>query len=158
MPNANARAGVRTRCLGFVLLAIALSGCHRTPADEAIRKTIATMQAAGDKQDIDGVMVPVADDFAGRGDDELNLDRKQLKQFLVLLRMQQGGRMHATLGPITVNVLGDDRATADFPMLVTGGSNLLPKNGQAEDVHTGWRRDGGDWKLISAEWKEKGTK
>lgn len=137
-------------------LVATLAACHRTPADQAIRDTIARMQAAGDKQDVSGVMKPVADDFAGRGDDEINLDRKQLQQFLVLLRMQNGGELHARLGPISVNVVGSDRATADFSMLVTGGSGLIPKDGQMEQVHTGWRLDHGDWKLISADWKTRG--
>ena len=135
---------------------VAASGCHRTPADQAIRDTIARMQAAGDRQDVSGVMKPVADDFAGHGDDEVNLDRKQLQQFLVLLRMRNGGEVHAKPGPITVTVQGGDRATADFQLLVTGGSGLLPDNGQMEQVRTGWRLDGGDWKLISAEWKASG--
>ena len=38
-------------------------------------------------------------------------------------------------------------------MLVTGGGGLIPKDGQMEQVHTGWRLDGGTWKLISADWQ-----
>jgi hypothetical protein len=141
----------------YACVAVALSACRHTPADQAIRDTIAKMQAAGDKQDVSGVMKPVAEDFAGRGDDEINLDRKQLQQFLVLLRMQNGGEVHARLGSITVNLQGTERATADFTMLVTGGSGLIPKDGQMEQVRTGWRLDHGDWKLISADWTAQDT-
>jgi hypothetical protein len=135
----------------------AVSACHRTPPEQIIRDTIAQMQAAGEKQEIDGVMAPVAEDFAGRGDDEINLDRKTLVQFLTVLRMQHGGALHATLGPITVALQGTDRATADFTMLVTGGHGVIPHDGQLEDIRTGWRLDGGHWKLISAEWKAAGA-
>jgi len=139
-------------------LLVVAAACHRTPGEQAIRDTIAAMEAAGDKQDMEGVMKPVADDFTGRGDDAINLDRKQLQQLLVLIRMQNGGQVHAKLGPITVALQGSDRATADFTMLVTGGSGLIPDSSQMEQVRTGWRLEHGDWRLISAEWKaEAGT-
>ena len=41
----------------------------------------------------------------------------------------------------------------DAKVLVTGGGGLLPRDGQVEDVRTGWRLDGGSWKMISADWK-----
>ena len=157
MPKSRSRPGfARLAGMAIVSLALLVAGCHRTPAEQVIRETIAQMQAAGDKQDIDGVMGPVADDFAGRGDDEVNLDRKMLVQFLTLLRMQHGGIVHARLGPITVVLQGTDRATADFTMLVSGGSGMIPHDGQLEQIRTGWRLDGSHWKLISAEWKASG--
>jgi hypothetical protein len=137
---------------GFLLSAV--SGCHRTPAEQIIRDTIGTMHQAGEKHDIDGVIAPMSDDFAARDDDnQLNADRKDFKRYLTLLQMQQGGSLHATLGPLTIALQGTDRATADFTMLVTGGNGLLPSDGQMEQVHTGWRLDGSKWELISAEWK-----
>jgi hypothetical protein len=135
-----------------------LCACRRPPAEQVIRDSIAAMQAAGDKQDLDGVMVPLADDFAGHDDDnEVNFDVKQVKQFLTILKMQQGGAVHATLGPISVALQGTDNATADFTMLVTGGQGLIPRDGQTEQVRTGWRRDGSKWQLVSAEWKQAGA-
>ena len=137
---------------GYLLLAVL--GCHRTPAEQVIRDTIDAMHQAGEKHDIDGVIVPMSDDFAARDDDnELNADRKDFKRYLTLLQMQEGGSLHATLGPLTIALQGTDRATADFTMLVTGGNGLLPSDGQMEQVHTGWRLDGSKWELISAEWK-----
>jgi len=131
-----------------------LASCHRTPAEQAIRDTITTMQTAGEKHDISGVVAPMADDFGGRDEDaELNVDRKEFQRYLTLVQMQEGGSLHATLGPITVALQGTDHATADFTMVVTGGSNLIPKDGQMEQVRTGWRLDGGNWKLVSADWK-----
>ena len=39
---------------------------------------------------------------------------------------------------------------------MTGGSGgLLPQSGQVYDVTTGWRQDGDEWELVTAEWKEK---
>ena len=153
------RSGWRVRTRWFLCglaigVSMALAGCHRTPAEQVIRDTIDAMHQAGEKHDFDGVIAPMADDFAARYDDnELNADRKDFKRYLTLLQMQEGGSLHATLGPITVALQGTDRATADFTMLVTGGNGLLPSDGQLQQVRTGWRLDGSKWELISAEWK-----
>jgi hypothetical protein len=132
-----------------------VAGCHHTPAEQVIRDTIDAMHQAGEKHDIDGVVAPMADDFAGRDtDNELNVDRKEFRRYLTLVQMQEGGSLHATLGPLTVALQGTDHATADFTMLVTGGKGLLQGDGQMQQVYTGWRLDGSKWELISAEWKE----
>ena len=40
-----------------------------------------------------------------------------------------------------------------FDAVVTGGAGtLLPQSGQVYDVTTAWRLEGGDWRLVSAEW------
>ena len=86
---------------------LGLAGCHRPPAEQAIRDTIAAMQAAGEKHDISGVIAPMADDFGGRdADAELNVDRKAFQRYLTLVQMQEGGSLHATLGPITIAMQG----------------------------------------------------
>ena len=136
---------------------LALAGCHRTPAEQAIRETIAAMQKAGDAHDVGGVTAPMSDDFVGTGDEAGEpLDRKGFERFLRLLQLRESD-LRAHLGPITIALQGTDHATADFTMAVTGGSGLLPDDGRIEQVHTGWRLQGSDWKLISAEWKASGT-
>jgi ketosteroid isomerase-like protein len=136
---------------------LSLAGCHRTPAEQAIRETIAAMQKAGDAHDVGGVIAPMSDDFVGTGDEAGEpLDRKGFERFLRLLQLRESD-LRAHLGPITVALQGTDHATADFTMAVTGGSGLLPDDGRIEQVHTGWRLQGSDWKLISAEWKASGA-
>ena len=142
--------------MGACLMMLA-TGCHRIPAEQAIREQIAAMQKAGDAHDIGAVIAPLADDFIGTSDEGGTLDRKTFQRYLTLLQMREGGEMHATLGPITVALQGSERGTATFTALVTGGAGLLPAGGQVEQVTTGWRRDGSKWKLISADWKETAT-
>jgi hypothetical protein len=72
--------------------------------------------------------------------------------------MREGGSIHSTLGPITIALQGSDRATANFTVLITGGEGLLPADGQMEQVRTGWRLNGSKWQMISAEWKQSGSK
>lgn len=151
------RFGAWTGLLACMLFASA--GCHRTPAEQAIRETIAAMQKAGEEHDIGAVVAPLADDFVGQGDESgETLDRKGFQRYLTFVQMREGGTIHSTLGPITVALQGTDRATADFTVLITGGGGLLPADGQMEQVRTGWRLNGSKWQMISAEWRQSGSK
>ena len=71
----------------------------------------------------------------------------------VFLRYRDVG---ARLGPVAVDLHGEDAATARFDAVATGGSGgLLPDNGQVYRVETGWRRVGGEWKLVNASWRAR---
>ena len=108
------------------------------------------MQAAGEQHETAKVIDSVAEDFAGPD----GMDRKQLKMFLVGVSMQNR-QLGTTIGPLDVKILGD-RATVRFTLGASGGSGgWMPDRAQVYQVETGWRMDGGDWKLISADWKEK---
>ncbi len=133
---------------------VSIAGCRRTPAEQAIRESIAAIQKAGEAHDVSAVIAPLADDFVGQGEDKSEtLDRKSFQRYLTLVQMREGGAIHSTLGPITVALQGSDRATADFTAVITGGAGLLP-DGQVEQIRTGWRLHGSKWEMISAEWKE----
>lgn len=47
-----------------------------------------------------------------------------------------------------------DRAFARIRVLATGGAGLLPERGQTWDIDSAWRREGGQWKVFNAEWRE----
>ena len=144
--------GVAVACALFIL-----AGCHRTPAEQAIRETIAAMQKAGEAHDVSAVIDPMSEDFIGSSDEGENLDRKGLERYLRFMQLRETS-IHASLGPITVKLQGADRATAEFTAVFTGGSGLLPDDGRIEHISTGWRLDGSKWKLISADWKASGSK
>jgi len=134
-------------CTGLALL---LSGCHKAPPEQKLRDTIAAMQAAGEKHETSKVLDSVAEDFAGPE----GMDRKQLNMFLVGVSMQNR-QLGTTIGPLDLNIIGD-RATVKFTLGASGGAGgWVPDHAQVYDVETGWRMEGGDWKLISANWKEK---
>ena len=140
-------AAVRALLLA-ALLAIA-AGCQTTPPVQALRETIASMQAAGEARDIDALFEPIAADFSGSG----NMDREAFQRYVTLmsLRSRQVG---VTLGPVEVKLYGE-RATAQFTAAITGGPGFLPSQAQVYAIDTGWRLEGGEWKLISATWKEQ---
>jgi hypothetical protein len=131
-------------------LALLLCACHSTPPEQKLRATIAAMQTAGEQHQTAKVIDSVAEDFAGPG----GMDRKQLQMFLVGVSMQNR-QLGTTIGPLDIKIIGD-RATVGFTLGASGGSgSWMPDRAQVYQVETGWRMDGGDWKLISADWKEK---
>jgi hypothetical protein len=131
-------------------LSLLLFGCHSTPPEQALRNTIAAMQAAGEQHKTSGVMDSVADDFAGPD----GMDRKQMQRFLLGISLQNR-KLGTTIGPLDIKVIGD-RATVNFTLGASGGEGgWLPDRAQVYQVETGWRMEGSDWKLISANWKEK---
>ncbi|BCT93844.1 hypothetical protein LYSHEL_28710 [Lysobacter helvus] len=131
-------------------LAVAIAGCKRDAPEVALRRDIATMQSAIEARDAGALADGLADDFIGPD----GMDRTQAKRFaqVIFLRNRTVG---ATFGPMDIAMQGEG-ATVKFTAAVTGGAGgLLPDSGQVFDVTTGWRRVGGDWKLVSAEWAPK---
>lgn len=115
-----------------------------------MRATIAAMQAAGENHKTAEVMDSVAADFAGPE----GMDRRQLNMFLVGVSMQNQ-KLGTSIGPLDIKIIGD-RATVKFTLGASGGAGgFLPDRAQIYNMETGWRMEGGDWKLISAEWKER---
>jgi hypothetical protein len=143
-----ARAAALATTLGWAF-SLGLAGCKHTPPEQALRDTIAEMQAAGEKGDVDALFEPIAEDFTGAE----GMDRTAFRRYVTLVRMRQKS-VGVTLGPIDVKLYGD-RATANFTATLTGGPGFLPDQAQIYDIETGWRLSGSDWKLINAKWQPK---
>jgi hypothetical protein len=143
-----ARAALFATLLCAVFLALA--GCDSTPPEEKLRATIAKMQTDGEQHRVSDVMASVAEDFGGGG----GMDRQGLSRMLTMISLQNRN-LGVTIGPMDVEVLGE-RATAKFTLGASGGSGgFMPDRAQIYEVTTGWRLEDGEWKLISANWKEK---
>jgi hypothetical protein len=137
---------------GTALLAIAfalLAGCRREPPEQALRATIASMQAAAEAGDTDALFKPIAEDFSGSE----GMDRQAFRRYVMVMRLRNA-QVTVALGPIDARLIGD-RATARFTAAISGGAGFLPERAQVYQVDTGWRLEGGDWKLISAKWAPK---
>jgi len=135
-------------CLIFLLAA-----CGQKLDDEAqIERTLTAMIQALEYGDISDFMAPVADDFVAVNG---RLDRRALG---LLVRRERLARDAISVQRLDTRIevlaldSGDARAVASFRALATGGTGLLPDEGRFWSVETGWRRDGDEWMLISAEW------
>ncbi len=130
----------------LVLVAVLSAGCSRPPPEEALRETIAAMAAAAEARDADALAEHVAVDFAGPG----GMDRDGLRRTAALIWLRSRA-VGVTLGPLEVEVTGE-HARAGFSAATRGGEGLLPDSANLYRVETAWRIEGGEWRLISAEW------
>lgn len=108
------------------------------------------MQTAASERSPKDFMRHVADDFTG---DDGAFDRNGVANLLRGLMLRHAS-IGALIGPIDIEIEGD-RATARFPLTLTGGSgSLLPDSAGQYHFETGWRRDGRDWLCLRAQWKK----
>lgn len=148
MPNPAWRIRACAAGLLLSLLPTMLAGCDRTPPEQALRDEAAALQAAIEEKRSDALAEILADDFIGEG----GLDRAGARR-LAMLHFMRNAEIGMQVGPLEV-VVRDDHATVRCTVLLTGGTGrLLPQSGRVYDVETGWRREGGDWRMTSARWQ-----
>ncbi|UNK49976.1 nuclear transport factor 2 family protein [Lysobacter sp. S4-A87] len=133
-----------------LLLVMSMLGCSRTPPEQRLRETVATLQQGIEQRDASVLEGVLAADFVGPD----SLDREGAGRIarLLFLRHSQIG---VNLGPVSVQ-LQPGHATARFTAALTGGSGeVLPDSAQLYEVETGWREEDGEWRLTSATWVPK---
>ncbi len=139
--------------IGLIATVLLPAACAPRGDDAAaLRQALDTIAAAFENRDLEPLDDFLAADFAA---DEL--DRRG-----ALLLARRYLAMHrdlgVTLAGVTVEVLEDfdpPRATVRFKALLTGGERALPERAGWYDFETGWRRDGGDWRMIRAAWERQ---
>lgn len=133
---------------GCWLALLLLAACSRPDAEERLRTQLQEMQQAASEGRVSDFMDGVSEDFTGnRGGSRTDLHN--------LLRLQVLGRQSigVATGPVQVE-LRDSSATVRFSAVVSGGSGrLLPDSAQAYTITSGWRDQGGTWRVYYAEWK-----
>ena len=142
------RNGRWWRGLVAAALVLLLAGCARQLPEQRLRAQLSAMQEALEQRRAGDFIDGVASDFTGNG----GIDHVALQQ-LVRAQVLANSSIGLTLGPAEVEIVGD-RATVRFSAVVTGGSGrFLPERAQAWEVTSGWRDEGGDWRLYYAQWK-----
>ncbi len=143
----NGRAAAHWISLPAVCMALLLAACARTPPEQALREAVAELQAAMESRDAAAVQDSLADDFIGPD----GLDRAGARR-MAALHLMRHDRIGVTPGPLDI-VLQDTHARVRFTAILTGGSTrLLPETGNIYEVETGWRMEGGRWRMTSATW------
>lgn len=142
----------RSRVVTFALcLGLVLSACGRSPdtPERQIEDNLSAMSDAVSDGNVRALFSHLAEDF---GSDTWDLDRQAMR-LLVQREMRASARVTATVFDLEIHLTDDDRARADFQLLLTGGTGLIPNRRAWYRVQTGWREDQGEWKLISAAWE-----
>lgn len=145
-------AAIRTGTAWRVVLValVTMSGCVRTPPEQKLREALTSLQASVETRDASALEHWLAADFVGPE----GLDREGARRLahLMFLRHRDIG---ANLGPPQVTIQ-DRHATVRFTAALTGGTGgILPDAASVHDVDTAWRMEGGEWRLISAQWTER---
>ena len=134
----------------ITLIALLLVACgENLSVEQKIIATLQSMEETAEAGEHFKFMGHVTDSFRAQ---QGTMDRREFHRFMIF-QINQHRRLHATFFPIYVNESGEDKASAHFRLLVTGGGNLLPESGQLFEVETQWLLDGGDWMLDEANWE-----
>lgn len=148
-PSRLCRNSIGWLIAGFILVAQVVSCSSPAPVEEQIRARISMMQKALSDGKARAFMAAVADDFSGP---DGHFDRRSA-QLLVQREMMAHKRLRARVTNVSVEERGPGRAVAEFDLVATGGSGLLPEAAGWYRVQTGWRVDGRRWMLVSASWR-----
>ena len=143
--------GVRQAWVACALLlgALLLGACTGTPPEQRLREAMAGMQAAVEQRDAAALADHLAEDFVGPE----GMDRDGARRMaMVMLRRHRS--VGVTLGPPDIE-LQDGHATVRFSAVLTGSSGVLPESARVQEVTTGWRDEGGAWRLTSADWERR---
>lgn len=141
----------RTGTLSLLVIPLLLLVACREElsVEQQVIASIETMEAAAEDGRHLDFMSQVADEFQAQYE---SMDRREFHRFMIF-QMNENRRLHANFFPIHVRQTGENGASAEFRVLVTGGAGLLPDRGQLFDVKTDWILDGGDWLLFKADWE-----
>lgn len=127
-----------------------LAGCgKKLTVEQQVIATIRNMEYAAEEGQHLEFMGYIADTFKGQ---QGSMDRREFHRFMIF-QINQNRRLQAQLFPIYVRETGQQSATANFKILVTGGAGLLPDSGEFFRVETSWVLDSGDWLLDGADWE-----
>lgn len=135
----------------FIVLWLILfgAGCSQPlTTEQQVIAVIRDMEARIEDAERRPFMNHVADEFNGQ---DGTVNRDELRG-LVLYQLNKYQRLSAQLFPIRVTETGEERASAKFRALITGGANWLPENGQIYDFDTEWSKASGEWMLVRANW------
>ncbi|MDH4018304.1 MAG: hypothetical protein OEU84_01765 [Xanthomonadales bacterium] len=134
----------------LVFAVLLLTACDdELTVEQQVIATIRNMEYAAEEGQHLEFMTYIAESF---GAQQGSMDRREFHRFMIF-QINQNRRLQAQIFPIYVTETGEETASAQFRILVTGGAGLLPESGRLFDVETNWLRDGGDWQLNQADWE-----
>jgi ketosteroid isomerase-like protein len=139
----------RVAALLLALGAVFAAGCGRSDPERELRATIDAMAQAIEKREPAAFLDAMADDFSR----ESGAFGKQDAKRTLVAAILRNEKIHVSAAVTELRIDGE-RAFARVRVVATGGAGLLPERGQTWDFESAWRREGGQWKVFNAEWRE----
>lgn len=132
------------------LVCLGMAGCGSSEPDEVrINNAIEAMARAVEQGESEPFLARVAEDFTGDGG---SWDRRRVRQYILAQTLQGGRQPDIDLDDINIELLGD-RARATVEARISNADRWLPRRGARYHFDTGWRVDGGEWRIIRADWE-----
>lgn len=144
--------GLARQAAAGILLALLAACGSDDPPEARLRASVDALQGAVEAREGGKVGDFIAGDFIG----PQAMDREGALRMarLAFLRYRSVGV--SIVGPLDVQMQGDDHARVRFDAALTGGSGaLLPDAARVWSVDTGWRMEDGEWRMTSAEWEPR---
>jgi len=140
--------------LVLCLFLLSLPACGKTPSDEeAIREAARSAAVSVEKKDLKTLMGFISKGFY----DNNNNDYKGLKG-MFFYQFMRPGKLKVFLRAVRVGVEGR-KAVLDAKVYVVRGGGfkgIIPKDAEGFKVSAVLKKEGGRWKVLSAQWNEAG--
>ena len=132
----------------IVAFIFCLKGCSESPKEQIIRENLEKLEAAiEDKEPIKALGFIHPNFTSDKG-----ADREWIKRTMALYSLRHD-QINIIISNVLISAKDPHTMLAEFHALTTGGKGLLPEQGGLYQVHTQWRKEDGDWKLVYAKWK-----
>lgn len=126
-----------------------LAGCSRSDPEKELRAAIESIATNIEQQRVADALKHVSDDFTRESGAFGKTDARRVLAAAML--RNEKIRVSTTVTDLRID---GERAFARLRVVATGGAGLLPERGQTWEFDTAWRREGGQWRVYNAEWRE----
>jgi hypothetical protein len=144
--------GLARQAAAGILLALLAACGSGDPPEARLRASVDALQGAVEAREGGKVGDFIAGDFIG----PRAMDREGALRMARVAFLRYRAVGVSVVGPLDVQMQGDDHARVRFDAALTGGSGaLLPDAARVWSVDTGWRMEDGEWRMTSAEWEPR---
>jgi hypothetical protein len=126
--------------------------------EEAIRLVISDMAVAVEEGDVRGFMSHVSERYA----DDYGNDRNAIKAF-IFMKVLRGGDINIFIRGLKLEIDGT-RALGDLNVIMTSNAevksiaDILPEDSAGYSFSIVFEKEGKDWMVLNAEWKNIGAR
>jgi hypothetical protein len=149
-------SGIISSLLVLCLIFSSLSGCHKETEQEKVKKVITTIQKAAEEKEIKAIRNSISESYTDpQGNNYASVNR------LVIAYFYQHPKITIYITSLKVSSK-DDTARAEFQAVLTSSgqgkstSSILPEALGRYVFDVTFRKESGEWKVVSAVWERVG--
>jgi hypothetical protein len=140
----------------FCIMLLQLSGCQKETEQDRVRKVITDIQKAAEEKDIRKIRKSISETYKDtQGNDNTNING------LVTAYFFRYPKISVYMTSLNISVKGES-AKAVFQAVLTSkgaaesASSVLPESLGAYAFDVTFRKESGEWKVVSASWERVG--